>query len=79
MQSPLLSPLRKLPPSTSTNQANLFQEKRESTERDHTLTLITISEILSSNALPTETENGITMQTTTPGPAHSKLIPENPF
>ena len=76
---PLLSPLRKLPPSISTNQANLFQEKRESTERDHTLTLITISEILSSNALPIETENGITMQTTTPGPAHLKLIPENPL
>ena len=67
---------KKPPPSTSTSQANSFQEKRESIERDHTPTLITILEILNSNASPTETENGTTMLTTTPGPAHSRLIPE---
>ena len=68
---------KKPPPLTSTSQVNLFQEKKVSTERDHTPTPITILEILNSNASPTETENGTTMLTTTHGPAHSRLIPEH--
>ena len=68
---------KKPPPLTSTSQVNSFQEKKESTERDHTPTPITILEILNSNASLTETENGITMLTTTPGLAHSRPILES--
>merc|ERR1712146_297159 len=45
---------------------------RVSTDRDHTPTPTTTLEIRSSSALPTETENGTTMLTTTPGSAHSR-------
>ncbi len=74
MQQHLLP--KKPPPLTSTSQVNSFQEKKVSTERDHTPTLTMTSETKNSNAFPIEIENGTISQTTTHGNAHLKLTHE---